>query len=237
MFALHSSMSPLDYTTEPSFECGDNDLGDVAFVYVTGLIGGRDTIKEYLACRMFPLLANFGFAEILDGETLVSKMVVPLPGFPLTRFEGESNDCLLARVELEAKNVVGGYTRVEHDACIKVLQNRGHLNRVFERAGVSYAPRPPPGTDASVKAAKKRKVDACDRPTGKHTKVVGRKEMAMAPKAVAATPKVVSGVVPKGATTLKFGVAALKTIAVASKATATTQKRAPVMTKVMTLNV
>jgi hypothetical protein len=42
--------------------------------------------------------------------------------------EGESDTHFLARVELEAKNVTGGYGWVEHDACMKSLLNGGHLN-------------------------------------------------------------------------------------------------------------
>jgi hypothetical protein len=70
----------------------------------------------------------------------VSKVVVPLPEFPLGRFEGESNDHFLVRVELDAENVVGSYSCVEHDVCIQGLLNRGHLNRVFEKSGVAYGP-------------------------------------------------------------------------------------------------
>jgi hypothetical protein len=62
MFTLHSSMTPLDFTADPSFECADDDFGDAAFIRAASLIGGRDAVEEYLACGMFPLLANFGFA-------------------------------------------------------------------------------------------------------------------------------------------------------------------------------
>jgi hypothetical protein len=66
MFTQHSSMSHLDYMMKPSFECVDDDSGDAAFVRVMGLIGGRDTVEEYLACRMFSLSTNLGFAEISE---------------------------------------------------------------------------------------------------------------------------------------------------------------------------
>jgi hypothetical protein len=128
MLALHSSMSPLDYVIEPSFNCPDDDAGDIAFVRATSSIGGRDAIEEYLACGMLPLLVNFGFGEIADGETPISKVVVPLPDLPFARVAGESNKCFLARVELEVENIVGGYSRVEHDACMKSLRNGGRLN-------------------------------------------------------------------------------------------------------------
>jgi hypothetical protein len=200
-------MTPLYFTIEPSFECANGDSSDAAFVHDVSLIGGQDAIEEYLAYRMFPLLANFGFAEIMDGETPVSKVVVPLPEFPLARFEGESNDCFLARVELDAENMVGSYGRAEHDACIQTLPNVGYLNRVFEKAGVAYGPRPQPGTEASTEVAKKRKVVACVKSSGKWTKVVGKKRMAVASKAAAvkgvAAPVLKDGVAARAGETLK----------------------------------
>jgi hypothetical protein len=84
VYALHSSMVPLDFSTDPSFECTDNDSGDLAFIRATSLNGGRDAVQEYLACGMFPLSANFSFAEIVDGVTL------PLPEVLLIKLQGES---------------------------------------------------------------------------------------------------------------------------------------------------
>jgi hypothetical protein len=40
IYVLRSSMSALDFFTDPSFECVDADAGDVAFVYATNFIGG-----------------------------------------------------------------------------------------------------------------------------------------------------------------------------------------------------
>jgi hypothetical protein len=123
-------MTPLDFTMEHSFECAGDDSGDVAFIHVASLIDGSDALDdEYLAYGIIPISANFGFAEIVDGETPVSKVVVPLPELPLARFEGESNNHCLARVQLDMKNLVGSYGHAEHDACIQALPNRGH--RVF----------------------------------------------------------------------------------------------------------
>jgi hypothetical protein len=62
VFGLSLNMTPLDYATEPSFECIDNESSDTVFIRVVGFIGGRDAVEEYLACRMFPLSANFSFA-------------------------------------------------------------------------------------------------------------------------------------------------------------------------------
>jgi hypothetical protein len=90
--ALHSSMSPLDISTDHMFDCADDDSGGVAFVRATSLIGGQNAVKEYLACGLFLLLVSFSLGEIADGEVRVSKITVPLPEFPLTKFQGESND-------------------------------------------------------------------------------------------------------------------------------------------------
>jgi hypothetical protein len=71
-------MSALDFAMEPSFECANDNAGDVAFVNTTCSIGSRDAVEEYLACRLFPLSAGFGFREMEDEETPVSKITLPL---------------------------------------------------------------------------------------------------------------------------------------------------------------
>lgn len=58
MYDLHSLMSALDYTTEPSFDYPNIDASDVALVGATSLIEGRDVIEDYLACNTYPLLAS-----------------------------------------------------------------------------------------------------------------------------------------------------------------------------------
>jgi hypothetical protein len=95
MYALHSIMSTLDYATEPSFVCPDDDSGDAAFILVAILIGGRDAVEEYLVCGMHSLLANFGFDAILDGETPMSKLIVPQPEFHIARAEGEGRRSMM----------------------------------------------------------------------------------------------------------------------------------------------
>jgi hypothetical protein len=94
-------MTPLDFSMEPSFECAEDDSGDIAFVHVMGLIGSQDMVEEYLSCGMFPLSANFSFLEIADGETRLLKVALPLLEFSLTKLQGESNNDFLARVELD----------------------------------------------------------------------------------------------------------------------------------------
>jgi hypothetical protein len=67
--------------------------------------------------------------------TLVSQLKIPLPNFPL-HHKGEKDDVrFLARVEQEARNIVGGYTHVEHEACLTSIPNNGRLNHVLELTG------------------------------------------------------------------------------------------------------
>jgi hypothetical protein len=62
MFVLHLEMSTLDFVTDPSFECADDDdIRDVTFVSATHSISRRDGVEEYLACGFFPLSTGFGF--------------------------------------------------------------------------------------------------------------------------------------------------------------------------------
>jgi hypothetical protein len=60
----------------------------------------------------------------------------------LSHKDGEDDVQLLARADQEARNIVGGYTCMEHEACIASLPNNGHFNRVLEVVGLSYGPRP-----------------------------------------------------------------------------------------------
>jgi hypothetical protein len=85
-------MCALDFVTEPSFDCGEDDAGDVAFVSATRSIGGWDIVEEYMAYGLFPLSASFGSGEIEDRETSVSKITFSLTEFPIPRLPKEIND-------------------------------------------------------------------------------------------------------------------------------------------------
>jgi hypothetical protein len=61
VYPLHSRMSELDYAIEPEVECLDNVPNDVAFVQVIATIGGHDAVEEYVACKMYLLVAGFNF--------------------------------------------------------------------------------------------------------------------------------------------------------------------------------
>jgi hypothetical protein len=47
-------MSVIDYEVEPSVDCPDTNVNDVAFIRATTMIGGPVAVEEFLACRMYP---------------------------------------------------------------------------------------------------------------------------------------------------------------------------------------
>jgi hypothetical protein len=100
-----------------------------------------------------------------------------LPNFPLHREDGEDDVQFLARVEQEARNIMGGYTRAEHEACNASLPNNGRLNCVLEVAGVGYGPRPVP---VSAEVLKKRKADGAAKVLAKRPKVAEKKSAGLA---------------------------------------------------------
>jgi hypothetical protein len=110
-----------------------------------------------VSCGVWPLPANVSFEQVKVGLTPVSKLKVPLPRFPLSREDEEDDACFLARVEQEARNIVGNYMCVEHEAYVNGLPHNGWLNRVLELPGVAYGPRPVP---APAEVLKKRKEEA-----------------------------------------------------------------------------
>jgi hypothetical protein len=56
-------MTPLNYVTEVTFECGPADTDVAAFIEAASIIGGHDTVEEFLACGMWPLSEKFGFCQ------------------------------------------------------------------------------------------------------------------------------------------------------------------------------
>jgi hypothetical protein len=121
--ALHSYMTEWNIVMIPPFDCPDDEVNDAAFIKATHTISGQDAVEEYMACGLFPLLASFRLGEVADGEILVSKILAPMPNFPIVGLSEETNDRFHARVELATANVVKQYTRGEHKVCIEVLPN------------------------------------------------------------------------------------------------------------------
>jgi hypothetical protein len=172
---MHSYMMGVGFVTEPTFQCPDDDTHDVAFVRATSTIGSREAMEEYMVCGLFPLSATFSLGEVVEEETPVLKLVVPMPTFPITNLPDEMNDNFVAMVELAVANVTGRYASGEHYVCITTVPNGGQVNRVFEQANVPYGPRLEPRSEASKEATQKRKSDAGVVPVGKCAKVSGRK--------------------------------------------------------------
>jgi hypothetical protein len=102
VYALHSRMSELDYAVESKVDCPDDDPNDVVLVRATATIGGCDTVEEYVACKMYPLAAGFGFDSVPLGMTPVSKVETPLPLFAVGNVAVKHGDHLLAENETEA---------------------------------------------------------------------------------------------------------------------------------------
>jgi hypothetical protein len=142
-------MSTLHYTVESEVECSDNDVNNAFFVRVTTTIGGRNAIEEFLACGMYPLASGISFRDIALGMTTMSKVETSLLLFPVDAISAEGDGHFLAKVETDAKRILGNYGPKEHDVLImEKLLNGDCLNWVFEQIGVPYAPRPLPGTEA-----------------------------------------------------------------------------------------
>jgi hypothetical protein len=117
---------------DPPFDYADNDSRDIAFVQATKFIGGRDAVEVFIACGMYPLAVGAGFNRVATCMMPVSKLKVPLPKFTAVCKDNNEDDVqFLARVELEAKRIVGSYTKVEHDGCLVLVCNGGQLNRIF----------------------------------------------------------------------------------------------------------
>jgi hypothetical protein len=152
MYHLHSHMCSLDFRTEPPFDCADDDLRDAVFVRATKFIRSRDAVEEFLACGTYPLATGTGFDKVATFVTPVSKLKGCLPKFEAICKDDEDDIQFLARVELEAEDIVGSCTRPEHDAGIMSLRNKGRLNRVFEVAGVAYGPWPMSDTEEFAEA-------------------------------------------------------------------------------------
>jgi hypothetical protein len=176
--ALRSHMSTLNFHTKPISSDTAQDLNDDAFVWVSKNIGGQDAVEECLPCGVWPLFAGVDFEHVKVDFTPVLRLKIPLPNFPLC-CEGEKDDVrFLARVEQEARNIVGGNTRVEHESCLASIPNNDCLNRVLELTGVSCGPHPVP---ASADVLKKRKADAVTKVSSKRPKVA-EKKIALATK-------------------------------------------------------
>jgi hypothetical protein len=134
-------------------------------------------VKEFMSCGIWLVSVSVDFEHVKVDLTPVSQLKVPLPNFPLSCEDGEDDVQLLVRVEQEARNIMGDYTRAEHKACIASLPNNGRLNHVLEVARVAYGPRLVP---ISAEVLKKRKADAAVKVSAKHPKATEKKGVGLA---------------------------------------------------------
>jgi hypothetical protein len=85
----------------------DNDPNDATFVQATCTIRGHNAIEEYVACKMYPLVAGFGFESTPLGMTPVSKVETPLSLFAVGTIAAEHVDRVLVEIDTEAERVMG----------------------------------------------------------------------------------------------------------------------------------
>jgi hypothetical protein len=136
-YPLRSTMAPLDYLNDASFECSPEDADVAAFIEATSIIGGRDAMEEFLACGICPLSDSCGF-EVETKETPLSRVVVSMLKVTLSIGVKETESVFETWVVNVANLLVGKYIIMEHNAYTGLRY--GQLNRVFELAGVLCQP-------------------------------------------------------------------------------------------------
>jgi hypothetical protein len=78
IYLFSCTMTLLDYAMEVTFECGLADPNAMTFTKAASIIGGPNTVEEFLAGGMWPLNEKFGF-EVETMETPLLKFVVLMP--------------------------------------------------------------------------------------------------------------------------------------------------------------
>jgi hypothetical protein len=108
-------MTPLVYEMDVSSSCGPEDVGFVAFIEATSLIGGRDTVEEFLASGLWPLGQQFGF-EVETKESPLSKVSVLMPQITTAIRQREFEATFVVWIEKAMNELVGWYNIAEHNA-------------------------------------------------------------------------------------------------------------------------
>jgi hypothetical protein len=99
-------MTKLDYLTKVPTSCGPEDTNFVAFIAETSLIGGRDVVKEFLGCGLWPLGQQFGF-QVETKACPFSKLMVPIPQITASMGERESGAQFVACIEDAVNQLIG----------------------------------------------------------------------------------------------------------------------------------
>jgi hypothetical protein len=128
---LHSRMSALDCMVDSKVKCSDDDPNDAAFIRVTTTIEDRDTVEEFMACKVFPLASGFGFKDVPVGMTLVSKARTSLPLFTIESVSTEDASRVLVEVETEAERFLGNFRPREYDEVMATKLPNGAILIMF----------------------------------------------------------------------------------------------------------
>jgi hypothetical protein len=107
VYVLHSRMSTLDYIIELEVECHDDDANDATFVRAIAIIGGRDTVEEFMASKMYPLAVGFGLHGVAIDTTSMLKVQTPLPLFLIEAVPMGDASRVLEKVETEVERFLG----------------------------------------------------------------------------------------------------------------------------------
>jgi hypothetical protein len=100
------------------------------------MTGSRDTVKEFMSSGIWLLGTDLGLGE---AEVPVSKVLVPLPKFDISKPGDERDECFVAKIAARIDRLIGRYGWKEHKACLAQIPTV-HLNRVFEDACANSRP-------------------------------------------------------------------------------------------------
>jgi hypothetical protein len=127
-YPLRSTMTPLDYLNDAPFECCPENANVAAFVEATSIIGGRDAVKEFLACGIGPLSNSCSF-EVETKETPLSKVIVPMPKVTPAIGAKENGSTFETRIVNATNLLIDKYNVVEHNAYTGL--RHGCLNHIL----------------------------------------------------------------------------------------------------------
>jgi hypothetical protein len=109
-------MTRLNHLTEAPSECDPEDTNFAAFVEATSIIGGHDTVQEFLACGLWHLSENFGF-QVERNESPMSKVMVPMPQVNPIIGAQEPGAAFEAQIVNAMNLLVGNYNITKHNTC------------------------------------------------------------------------------------------------------------------------
>jgi hypothetical protein len=88
-------MSSLNYLMEPPHNYAADDMNAEAFELVSRIIGGHDTIEEYLACNICSLSATWDLGDVEKAEAPLSKVIIRLSKASATKASHDLALCVV----------------------------------------------------------------------------------------------------------------------------------------------